>query len=96
MLINAVIFSPKNIRSVTFAPLCFEAYHYCSTSVSSELKRNKIEFQLLYYLGELEKISFNCISLYFIELLGKLSELFMLNKYLLQTFKVNSLSLYQL
>ena len=65
-----MIFSPKNIRSVTFAPLGFEAYHYCSTSVSSELKRNKIEFQLLYYLGDLEKISFNCISLSFLILKG--------------------------
>lgn len=70
MLINAVIFPPKNTRSVTFAPLDFEAYHYCSTSVSPELKRNKIEFQLLYYLGDLEKISFICISLSFLTLKG--------------------------
>ena len=71
MLINVVTFSPKSIRALTFAPLGFEAYHYCSTSVSPELKRNKIEFQLLYYLGDLEKVSFICISLSFLTLKGE-------------------------
>ena len=83
--------------TITIAPV--------SVWIQTEIRLNSSFF--IYYLGDLEKMIFVCTSLsfltlkgdckfYFIELLGRLSELLMLNKYLLQTFKVNSLNLYQL
>lgn len=76
---------------------------YCSTGVSMNSKQKCLNARFfIYYLGDLGRISYICLSFFtfkdcnfcFTGLLGQLSELFMLNKYLLLNFKVNSLRLY--